>query len=134
MLEEVLLIMTWLEIIIKVACIVFGITVALIITLPKLKSALAARKAAKTAEEKAKADTEIKAVILEFIGIAEDKHATLNTALKNIGETGAGQYKKDSVMSQTREYCDEHGYDFNKQDVSDYIDKVIDLTKNVNKS
>lgn len=132
MLEEVLIIMTWLEIVIKAVCMIFGLAAALIIVLPKLKKAIAARNAAKTAEEKAKADAEIKDCILEFIGIAEDKHKTLNTALKNIGETGAGQFKKDAVMTQVREYCDEKGYDYNKQEVSDYIDKVVDLTKKVN--
>jgi hypothetical protein len=124
--------MTWLEIVIKVVCILFGIATACIIVLPKLKKAIAARKAAKTEEEKAKANAEIKDYVLEFIGVAEDKHAALNTALKNIGETGAGQFKKDAVLTQTRDYCDEKGYDFNKQEISDYIDKVIDLTKKVN--
>lgn len=124
--------MTWIEIVIKAVCILFGIATACIIMAPKLKKALTARTEAKTEAEKAKANAEIKDCILEFIGVAEEKHATLNTALKNIGESGAGQFKKDSVLTHVREYCDEKGYEYNKQEVSDYIDKVIDLTKKVN--
>lgn len=124
--------MTWIDIVIKVACILFGLATACLIVLPKLKKAIIARKEAKTAEEKAKADAEVKECILEFIGVYEDKHKTLNDALKSIGETGAGQYKKDGVMTQVREFCDEKGYEYNKQEVSDYIDKVVDLTKRVN--
>lgn len=126
--------MTWFEIVIKIVLIIVGIAAACIITLPKLRKAIKERRNAKTAEEKAKANAAIKDAVLEFIGISEKKYESLNAALKNINESGAGLYKKDNVLSMTRDFCDEHGYEYNKDEVSDYIEKVIDVTQNVNKN
>lgn len=124
--------MTWLEILIKAASILFGITVACIITIPKLKKAIKSRNEAKSAEEKAVADAAIKDAILGFVPITEEKFSTLNTALKNMTGSGAGVYKKDHIMTLIRDFCDENGYEYNKDNISSYVDKVVGIM-NINK-
>ena len=130
--EEVLRILTWIDALIKAAFILIGIAIALFITLPKLISALKNHNNAKTEEERLAADAAIKNCILETVGIAEQKFKTLNSALKNLGESGAGQLKKDFVLNVVRDLCDTQGYSFDRQSASDYIDKVIDVTKSTN--
>lgn len=129
--QEVLEIMTWIEIIIKALCIICGIIGALTITLPALKKAIKARKEAVTAEEKAKADLEIQKHLTLLVSNAEQNYSNLDTAMKKIGES-AGQFKKDKVLSELRDFCDENNYIFEKAKLSDDIDNFIRLTKEIN--
>lgn len=129
--EEVLEIMTWIEIVIKVACILIGIAVACIITIPALVKAIKQRKAAKTAEEKAAADLQIKNAIFEFVGQAEVNYSNLDNALKKLGES-AGSLKKENVMSEVRDFCDQNNLPYDKQAISEEVDKTVEFTKKVN--
>lgn len=130
-LEEVLKIMTVIEIIMKAVCILIGIVFACIITIPAIVKAVKARKVATTAEEKAKADLQLNNAIVEFIQQAEHKFLTLDSALKKLGES-AGPLKKESVMSDVRDYCEQNNIAYDKQLVSDTIDKTVEFTKTVN--
>lgn len=129
--QEVLRIMTWIEIIVKIACILLGIAVSCAITIPKLVKAIKQRRAAKTEAEKAEADLAIRNYMKELIVNAEANYMSLNDALKQIGDT-AGTFKKDKVLSDLRDYCDEHGYEFNKAELGQEIDDLVAMTKQVN--
>ena len=129
--QEVLNIMTWAEIIIKAFCILVGIAGALIVSVPALKKAIKDRKAAKTAEEKAKADLEIQKQMQLLVSNAEQNYSSLDAAMKKLGES-AGQFKKDKVLTDLRDFCDEMGYAFEKQKLSEDIDSFVRMTKEVN--
>lgn len=130
-LEEILKIMTWVEVVIKACSILIGIAIACAVTIPTLIKAIKQRKAAKTSEEKLAADLAIKNAIFDFVVQAETNYANLDTALKQLGES-AGALKKESVMSEIRDYCDKQGYTYDKQAISNEVDNVVAFTKTVN--
>lgn len=130
-LEEVAYIMTWIDIVIKIACILLGVVFACAVTIPSLIKSIKARKAAKTEEEKAKADLDIQNQIATLVSLAEKNYASLDVAMKKLGES-AGQFKKEKVMSDLRDFCDEKGYAFEKQKLSESVDKYVANTKEVN--
>lgn len=129
--QEVLNIMTWLEIIIKVICLLCGFATACIITIPSLKKAIKARREAKTAEDKAKADLEIQNQLELFVSTVESSYKNLDAAMKSIGGT-AGPLKKDKVLSMLRDFCDSNGYAYDAEALSSKIDNFVRLTKEVN--
>ena len=128
---EVLKIMTWIEIVIKFICILVGAIVACAITIPELIKTIKQRKNATTDAEKAKADLAIRKKMNELIVSAEANYTSLNDALKQIGDT-AGTFKRDKVLSDLRDYCDEHKYEFNKAELSQELTDTIAMTKQVN--
>jgi hypothetical protein len=129
--EEVLQIMTWIEILVKGTCIIFGLLLGLASSLPMLKKAIRKRRAAETEEEKAKADLEIQMELERLVTNVEDGYNTLDLALRSLGTT-AGLFKKDKVLSDLRDFCDEKGYEYDKDALGARIDEFVAKTKSVN--
>lgn len=131
--QEVLKIMTWIEIVIKAFAILLAIAIGVLITLPALKTAWKKYKNAKTDEEKAQAKLEIRNQLELLCSNVETSYSDLDSALKQLGSS-AGQFKKDKVLSDLRDFCDERGYEYNKQELSADVDNFVRHTKEINVS
>lgn len=111
------------------------IVVAAIITITSTVMAFIkaakAKYTAKTANEKALADADMKAYANKLIVEAEQFYNVLDVALKAQGES-AGPYKKESVMAKLQEYATSKNLAFDKEYWSTEVDNIVTLTKNVN--
>ena len=94
-------------------------------------NAAKARKKATTASEKEEAEKDMAAQAKTLIEAAETFYKSLDTMLKQNGES-AGSYKKESVMSKLQTYATEKGYTFDSAYWSTKVDELVKFTKSVN--
>lgn len=123
--------MTWIEIVLKALTIIVAIVMGFLVTYPALRKAWKNYKEAKTAEEKARAELDIRNQLELLVSNVESSYSTLDKALKAIGSS-AGPFKKDKVLSELRDFCDSKGYEYDKDKLSAEVDNVVRLTKEVN--
>lgn len=128
---EVLEIVTWIQITLKVLAIIVALTIGFLMSLPALKKAWAAYKNAKTEEERAKAKLEIRNQLKLLVSNVEFEYKNLDSAMKNLGSS-AGVFKKEKVLSGLRDFCDKNGYEYDGEELGREIDDVVRLTKEVN--
>lgn len=90
-------------------------------------------KHAKTASEQAIAKSDLKAKAAELVGTIEVAYKGIDSALKANGQT-AGTLKKESVMAKLQSYAIQCGYgdNYDEQEMSDYVEEIVKLTKTVN--
>ena len=111
-----------------VATFVVGTAIPFIIAVVK---AIKKRNHAKTDAEKAQADAELMTLAKQLIVNVEHEYKDYNAYLKARGQS-AGTVKKNSVLTDLKQYAIEKGYKFIESEWSIAIDKLVDFTRNVN--
>ena len=91
-----------------------------------------AKKAAKTAQESEAAQQKMIDEANNLIASAETFYKSLDTILKQTEGTGAGVYKKESVMVKLQAYANTLGIKFDAEYWSKKVDEIVKLTKEVN--
>lgn len=90
-----------------------------------------AKRKAKTAEEKAKAELEMEEAAKTFIADAETLYKAYDTMAKQNGGS-AGALKKETVLAKLRTYAIEKGITLDVAFWTDKIDELVAFTKSVN--
>lgn len=91
-----------------------------------------AKKAAKTAQESEAAQQKMIDEANKLIAYAETFYKSLDTILKQTEGTGAGAYKKESVMVKLQAFANTLGITFDAEYWSKKVDEIVKLTKEVN--
>lgn len=115
-------------IIIGIISTIVGTTVPAIIALVK---AIKKYKAAKTEAEKQAAINEMATAAKSFIANAEELYKDVDRVLKTQGKS-AGSLKKKDVMSELQTLANSKGYEFDSEFWSEQVDKIVNLTRQVN--
>jgi hypothetical protein len=112
--------------------------IALINSIKKYKKAKEDAAIAKTEAERAAAEAakqaainEMKTATKQFIANAETLYKDVDKVLKMQGKS-AGALKKKDVMAELRSLASIKGFEFDEAYWSAEVDKIVDLTKNVN--
>lgn len=87
---------------------------------------------AKLEAESAQATVDMTNAAVGLIESAENLYEDVAAELKSKGKS-AGAVKKDSVMSKLQAYALTKGYSFDEQYWSENVDRLVTMTKNVNK-
>lgn len=90
-----------------------------------------ARKAAQTDAEKEKANADLLATAKNFITAAEVAFDGFDKMMKAQGSS-AGSMKKDNVFTKLQAYALQNGYEFDADEWSATIDKLVEFAKSVN--
>ena len=124
--------MDWLTI---VKIILFALSAVVTVGIPAflaLKKAWKARLNAVTDVEKEKADADLLETAKNLIVAAEETYAGFDAILKQQNKS-AGSMKKEAVFTQLQAYALQKAYEFDNDEWSAKIDKLVEFTKKVNK-
>lgn len=120
------------DIILKIVLAVLSFVVATLIpTVIGLVKAIKAKKAAKTAQQEAEANSAMQYAVNGFIEEAEELYKTVDAVVKEKGGS-CGAVKKDSVLTKLQAYALQNGYDYDATYWSGVVDEIVEMTRKVN--